>query len=509
MTELRDARLKALETAERPEGLQRVVIEPLTRVEGHGKVTLLVDADNHVRQARLHIVEFRGFERFIQGRPYWELPVVVQRLCGICPVSHHLAAAKAVDRLVGVEQLPPRADKTRRLLHYGQVLQSHALHFFLLAAPDLLFGSRDPVAHRNLVGLVQDDPELARRGILIRRFGQELIRLITGKRIHGVVAVPGGVNRAPTLDELAPLEAEIDQIVDWCRQSVELARELYLADETAAGFARITTHMLGMCRADGGLELYEAPLRAVAPDGGVLFDQQDYRDYQAVIAEQVKSWSYLKFPYLSQLGPDQGIYRVGPLARLNICDYIGSPLAEQARQQYRSLLGEQPVQSTLAFHWARLIEALYCAESIRDLIADPDLQQGDLRAEVGPLREQAVGALEAPRGTLIHDYEIDAQGLVRKANLIVSTTNNNAAMNESIRQVALDELEGREISEPLLNRIEMAIRAYDPCISCATHAIGRMPLLVELRDQAGCLLDGVSRDGQGRLQRHRQDDRPD
>jgi NAD-reducing hydrogenase large subunit len=493
----RNADWQRLETAGQGQGLRRIAIEPLTRVEGHGKVTLLLDDAGHVAQARLHIVEFRGFERFIQGRPYWELPIVVQRLCGICPVSHHLAAAKAVDQLVGVGRLPPRAEKTRRLLHFGQVLQSHALHFFHLSAPDLIFGSEDPVAHRNIVGLVEEDPELARRGILIRRFGQQLIQVIAGKRIHGILATPGGVNKGLTPELLAPLRSEVEQIVRWCRDSVGLARDLYLADPRAAEFGTIASNMLGMVGSDGTLELYHGGLRATGGDGALLFDQHDYRDYAGVIAEQVKSWSYLKFPFLRELGPEQGLYRVGPLARVNLCDRIATPLAEQARQELFGLTGERPLQATLAYHWTRLIEALYCAEAIAELFDDEALYQGDLQAEPGDLREHAIGALEAPRGTLIHDYRIDAQGLVESANLIVSTTNNNAAMNASIRRVARDELNGQEITEPLLNRIEMAVRAYDPCISCATHAVGRMPLIVELRDSAETLLDSVARDGDG------------
>jgi NAD-reducing hydrogenase large subunit len=495
-----------LETATHPERLRRVAIEPLTRVEGHGKVTLLLDDDDHVRQARLHIVEFRGFERFIQGRPFVELPVIVQRLCGICPVSHQLAAAKACDRFVGAETLSPTAEKMRRLMHFGQVLQSHALHFFHLASPDLLFGFDDDPAHRNIVGLIRDQPDLARRGVLLRRYGQEVIRVCSGKRIHGNAAIPGGVNKALDNADRELLGIDIAQVIQWAEEVVGLMRRIFLAGgEEFRRFAAVPANTLSLVRPDGALELYDGGLRARDAAGRTLFDHASGQDYAALLHEQVKPWSYMKFPFIAALGPETGWYRVGPLARVSNCDFIDTPRAERARQELVALGDGRPVQATLAIHWARLIELLYCAEAIERLLGDPDLIGDDLVREGVPgangFRRTGIGVIEAPRGTLFHHYEIDADGLVSRANLIVSTTNNNQVMNESIRRVAQDELDGRTLTEPLLNRIEVAIRAYDPCLSCATHALGQMPLAVTLVRGDGEVLDQLRRDADGAVRR--------
>ncbi|MGB5833543.1 MAG: Ni/Fe hydrogenase subunit alpha [Thiohalocapsa sp.] len=486
-----------LETAANPDRLRRVVIEPVTRVEGHGKVTLLLDDDDQVRQARLHIVEFRGFEKFIQGRPFWELPVLVQRLCGICPVSHHLAAAKACDQLVGVDRLTPTAEKVRRLMHFGQVLQSHALHFFHLSSPDLLFGFDDAVAHRNIVGVIQDHPDIARQGVLLRKYGQEVIRVTCGKRIHGTGALPGGVNKSVSNAERDLLRGDIGQIVTWAVDAVALIRRLFLADaEHNRRFATVDANSLSLVRADGALELYDGCLRARDADGHSIFDHASCDDYATLLREQIKPWTYMKFPFIQSLGPDAGWYRVGPLARVDNCDRIDTPLAEHERGAFVETGGGRPVQSVLAMHWARMIELLHCAESIERLLDDPDIGGDDLLHEGEP-RSSGIGVIEAPRGTLFHHYEINADGLVRKANLIVATTNNNQAMNESIRAVARADLDGHQLTEPLLNHIEVAIRAYDPCLSCATHAVGKMPLEIDLLDASGRLVDRIRKRASG------------
>ena len=490
-----------LETATHPQRLRRVCIEPLTRVEGHGKVTLLLDDDDQVQQARLHIVEFRGFERFIQGRPFWELPVTVQRLCGICPVSHHLAAAKACDRLVGVPEPSPTADKVRRLMHFGQVLQSHALHFFHLSSPDLLFGFDDAPAHRNIVGVIHDEPELARRGVLLRRYGQEVIRVCAGKRIHGSGAIPGGVNKALDNADRELLAADIAQVIDWAEDAVALMQQLFAAGGDAyRRFASEPANSLSLVRPDGALELYDGRLHARDAQGEPIIEQASDQDYAELLQEQVKPWSYMKFPFIAALGPEAGWYRVGPLARVNNCDFIDTPRAEAARRAFAAVGEGRPVQSVLATHWARLIELLHCAEAIARLLDDPDIIGADLLREGTPARS-GIGVLEAPRGTLFHHYEIDADGLVTRANLIVSTTNNNQAMNTAIRRVAQDALNGRTLTEGLLNRIEVAIRAFDPCLSCATHALGQMPLAVTLARVDGVVLDRLRRDADGAVRR--------
>ena len=399
-----------LETAANPERLKRVVIEPLSRVEGHGKVTILLDEDDHVRQVRLHIVEFRGFEKFIQGRPFWEIPVLVQRLCGICPVSHHLAAAKALDQIVGVDQLTPTADKIRRLMHYGQILQSHALHFFHLSSPDLLFGFDSDVARRNIVGVAAEHPEIAKQGVLLRRYGQEVIRVTAGKRVHGTGAIPGGVNKAVTQAERDALLKDAYQIIGWCREAVQLAKRLHMSNAALYNsFGAFPSNLMSLVEPGGGMDLYDGKLRARDSDGKIIFDNVDYNRYWDYITEEVRPWSYMKFPYIRSLGADDGWYKVGPLARVQNCDHIPTPFAEAERREFVDYGSGQPVQATLAFHWARMIELLFAAESIKELLQDDDILGDELEVS-GERRERGVGVIEAPRGTLIHHYRVDEDG---------------------------------------------------------------------------------------------------
>ena len=485
-----------LETAAHPENLRRVAIDPVSRVEGHGKVTLLLDENDRVHQVRLHIVEFRGFEKFIQGRPYWEAPVMVQRLCGICPVSHHIAASKAMDMIVGAT-LTPTAEKVRRLMHYGQILQSHALHFFHLCSPDLLFGFDSDVAKRNIVGIAAAYPEIAKQGVLLRKFGQEVIRVTAGKRIHGTGAIPGGVNKNVSIEERDYLLKDIEQMIAWSKDAVGIARKLFEQNlDLYNNFGTFKAHTLNLVRADGALDLYHGGLRARDMDGKTLFDHYDYSHYWDVIFEDVKPWTYMKFPFLRSLGPEQGWYRVGPLTRVAQCDFIPSPLAEEQRKAFMAFNGGSATGATLGFHWARMIEMLHAAEVIRDLLHDPDLQGSDL-VNTGKRQERGIGVIEAPRGTLIHHYKVDEHDQIIRCNLIVSTTHNNQAMNEAIRAVARTYLDGKKLTEGLLNHIEVAIRAFDPCLSCATHALGKMPLEVELLDVSGDTVDALLRSSDG------------
>jgi NAD-reducing hydrogenase large subunit len=489
----------ALETAAQPAGLRRVAIEPLSRVEGHGKVTLLLDANNHIQQARLHIVEFRGFEKFIEGRPYWEVPVMVQRLCGICPVSHHLAAAKAFDRVLGATPVSASANAMRRLMHYGQILQSHALHFFHLSSPDLLFGFDSEVARRNIVGVAQAHPEIAKKGILLRKFGQEVIRITSGKRVHGTGAVPGGVNKLVSAAERDSLQRELPQMLQWAQDSVNIAKQLHAQNPALYNnFGSFRSNLMSLVRADGAMDLYDGVLRVRDADGHILFDGVDDQRYLELIEETVRPWSYMKFPHLRSLGAELGWYRVGPLARVQNCDFIPSAQAEIERQAFVAWGQGDLVHASLAYHWARMIEMLHAVEVIAELLADPALLSGDLLS-CGVRQRSGVGMIEAPRGTLIHDYDVGDDDLVTRCNLIVSTTHNNQAMNEAVRAVARDYLDGHELTEGLLNHIEVAIRAYDPCLSCATHALGQMPLEVTLLGADGILLDRVQNTQSGEL----------
>jgi len=472
------------------ENQKKITIEPVTRVEGHGKVTILLDDDNKVTQARLHIVEFRGFERFIQGRPFWEVPVLVQRLCGICPVSHHLAAAKAMDMVVGVDQLTPTAEKMRRLMHYGQTFQSHALHFFHLASPDLLFGFDADVAIRNVIGVAAKFPDLAVQGVMMRKYGQEIIKATAGKKIHGTGAIPGGINKNLTIAERDEFLKDIDQMMEWSRAALKIAKDYTVENlEKVAPFGSFDSNHLSIVREDGAMDLYHGNIRAIDKDGNKIVDQVDPRDYHKIITEEVRPWSYMKFPFLNELGPENGWYRVGPLARVNTCDFIDTPEAEAARKEFMAVTDNKPNNLTMAYHWTRMIELLHSCEKIKELLNDPDLQGEDLMAK-GDRREEGIAIIEAPRGTLFHHYKVNEDDQVTMANLIVSTTSNNVPMNLAVEKVAKDHLSGvPEITEGLLNHVEVAIRAYDPCLSCATHAMGKMPLVVTLKDPSGKVLD--------------------
>jgi NAD-reducing hydrogenase large subunit len=467
-----------------------IEISPVTRVEGHGKVTIHLDAEGNVEEARLHIVEFRGFERFIRGRLMWEVPVIVQRLCGICPVSHHLAAAKAMDQIVGVDTLPPTAEKMRRLMHYGQVMQSHVLHFFHLSAPDLLFGFSAPAERRNIFEVIRENPTLGLRAVQMRRFGQEIIEATAGKKIHGTGAIPGGINRNLDISTRDRLLAQVDEMLAWAEDALALARG-YVEDHGAfvAAFGTFPSNHMSLVReGDGALDLYHGRLRALDPSGAPIFDMVDYRDYHKLLIEDVRSWSYMKFPYIRDLGPDDGWYRVGPLARMNTARLIDTPIAGAAHLALRAFSGGLN-HSTLANHWARMIEVVHCVEKIRDLLHDPDLQGTDLVAR-GERRFEGIGVIEAPRGNLIHHYRVDENDQVTFCNLIVSTTHNNEGMNRAVRDVAVRYLSGQpRITEGMLNHVEVAIRAYDPCLSCATHALGQMPLRIEIVDCEGRIVD--------------------
>jgi NAD-reducing hydrogenase large subunit len=459
-------------------------------------VTILLDEHDQVQQARLHIVEFRGFERFIQGRPFWEMPVVVQRLCGICPVSHHLAAAKAMDVVVGAGpgRLPVTAEKMRRLMHYGQMLQSHALHFFHLSSPDFLLGMDADPAIRNVIGIIGLDKGLATQAVLLRKFGQEIILATAGKKIHGTGAIPGGINKNLSVEERdrflkSPDGLTIDRMIEWCQAALALFRDYQRKNKDVVdGFAAFPSNHLSLVRKDGALDFYHGVLRAVDADGRKILDDVDYQDYLQHIGEETRAGSYMKFPYLRSLGKADGWYRVGPLARLNTCDYIPSPLAQKEFEAYKAYTDGKPNNMSLHSHWARLIELLHAAEVIKELLLDKDLQGAKL-VKTGRRAPEGVGLVEAPRGTLFHHYRVDAEDRITMANLIVSTTNNNEPMNRAVNWVAMNVISGKpEITEGMLNRVEVAIRAYDPCLSCATHALGRMPLEVTLEDADGRVL---------------------
>jgi NAD-reducing hydrogenase large subunit len=479
-------------SVETKNGKRKITINPVTRVEGHGKVTIHLDEAGKIEQARFHIIEFRGFERFVQGRFYWEAPVIVQRLCGICPVSHHLAASKAMDVVLGVERaITPTAEKMRRLMHYGQTFQSHALHFFHLASPDLLFGFDAPVEKRHVFAVVAAYPEVGKKAVLMRKYGQEVIKATAGKKIHGTGSIPGGINKNLSIEERDELKKDIDTMIEWSVEGLELCKKISKDKwEALADFGSFPSNHLSIVRKDGCMDLYDGNLRAIDAEGNQIFDDVPPSQYLDYIREEVRPWSYMKFPFIKSLGKEKGWYRVGPLARVNCCDFIDTELAEKERQEFMALGNGKPVNNTMAYHWARLIETLHSAEKMKELLDDPDLQGTDLVKE-GQRQEEGVAWIEAPRGTLFHHYEVDKEtDQIKRANLIVSTTNNNEAMNRAVQIVAKQYLEGKsEITEGLLNHIEVGIRAYDPCLSCATHALGQMRLQVQLVDAEGRVMD--------------------
>ena len=478
--------------------MNKITIEPVTRVEGHGKVTIHMDDQLNVTQTRLHIVEFRGFERFVQGRPYWEAPVLVQRLCGICPVSHHLAAAKALDVIVGAgtgDGLTPVGEKMRRLMHYGQTFQSHALHFFHLASPDLLLGYDSDPALRNVVGVALAHPDLAVQGVMMRKFGQEIIAATAGKKVHGTGAIPGGINKNLSIEERDRFlngadPMNIDKMIDWALGALELFKGYHKQNKDFIdGFAMFPSSHLSIVRKDGALDLYHGVLRAVDKDGKKILNDVDYQEYYKYINEEVRAWSYMKFPFLTSIGKENGWYTVGPLARLNTCDFIPTPLAQKAFEEYKAYTNGKPNHMSLHMHWARLIETIHAAEMIKILLNDKDLQSTDLVTK-GKKQSEGVGLIEAPRGTLFHHYRVNENDQITMANLIVSTTNNNEPMNRAVNFVANKMMTGKkEITEGMKNAVEVAIRAYDPCLSCATHSLGRMPLDITMLDSNNNVID--------------------
>ena len=472
---------------------RKIIIDPVTRVEGHGRVTVQLDDQGKVGDARFHIVEFRGFERFVQGHPYWEAPLLVQRLCGICPVSHHLAAAKAIDQIYGAdpEDLDPTATKLRRLLHYAQVFQSHALHFFYLASPDLLFGLDAPVEKRSVGAVALEHEDLARKGIQMRQFGQELIKALAGKKIHGICAIPGGVHKTFFPDERDYFLAEndtpsIDTMMEWSQEVVGFIKAYH--DEHFKwldSFANYPSGHLGLVASDGALELYDGRMRAIDSSGQTTLNDVHSDSYLKYFGEGVEKWSYMKFPFLRHLGRKTGWNRVGPLARLNVCDRISTPLADAELHEFKAYTNGRPNNHTMHTHWARLIEILHCAELIKGLLDDPAILD-DVDRTKADRRPEGIGIIEAPRGTLIHHYQADEKGRITKCNLIVSTTHNNEAMNRAVRWVAQNVLDQQqEITEGMLNQVEVAIRAFDPCLSCATHAMGKMPLKLTVLNATG------------------------
>jgi NAD-reducing hydrogenase large subunit len=471
---------------------QKITIEPVTRIEGHAKVTIRMDDAGHVDHAYFHVNEFRGFEKFCEGRMVFEMPSITPRICGICPVSHHLAAAKTGDAVLGCP--PPRpASLLRELMHMGQVIQSHGMHFFELAGPDLILGFDADPATRNVVGLVAADPALTLKAVNLRKFGQEIIHTLGGRRIHPNFAVPGGVNKSLKASEREAILAGVEEAIATIQVGIQLIKgwdEAHMEDINK--FAVFPSGYFGMVTPENSLELYEGDIRLVGSNG-VQLEKFPGKTYLDQIAEHVENWSYLKFPYYKKLGFPGGVYRVGPLGRLNASNQLDTPLANAEHKIFKGLNGGKPVENTLYYHYARLIETLYATERVRVLLDDPDILSNEILNTRHDFKGEGVGVIEAPRGTLIHHYWAKENGQLERINLIVSTGHNNWAMSTAVDAVAKTYIKGPDVTEGMLNRVEHAIRAYDPCLSCSTHAYGQMPLDVEFLDPEGNCIKTVSR----------------
>jgi len=467
-----------------------IVIDPVTRLEGHGKITLQLDEAGIVQDATFHVTQLRGFEKFCEGRPFYEMPNITARVCGICPVSHLIASSKACDAILAV-QIPPVAADLRRILNLAQLIQSHALSFFYLSSPDLLLGMDANPEERSILHVAHTHPQIGADGVALRQFGQRIIEMLAGKRIHPGWTVPGGVNeplseekRDQILGLIPPAVAAIQRTLLWFKDAIQkFSAEIEV-------FANFPTLFMGLIDDRGLAEYYDGHLRVIDSEGNIIAGELDPARYQDFIGEAVEPYTYMKFPYYRPLGYPGGTYRVGPLARLNLAGRCDTPLADQEWRAFRNL-SPRPLLSSFYYHYARLIEMLYATEKIEALLADRGILDKHVRATASVNNLEGVGVAEAPRGTLIHHYKVDENGLITWANLIIATGHNNGAMNRGILQAARHYVQGEAVKEGMLNRVEAVVRTFDPCLSCSTHAMGRMPLSIELRAADGSLLREV------------------
>jgi NAD-reducing hydrogenase large subunit len=480
-----------------------ITIDPLTRIEGHGKITIHLNDNGVVENALFHVTQFRGFEKLCEGRPFREMPSLMARICGICPVAHLIAGSKACDQILAV-QIPEPAVRLRRIINLGQIIQSHALSFFYLSAPDLVLGMDMNPAERNIFGILKENPQMARDGIRLRQYGQQIIEMLAGERVHPSWIIAGGVSEPLTQKKRDSILAGIPEVqkiiqrnLDWFKSSLletgkSSIRVSKFRDEIRS-FANLQSLFLGLVNEQGELDFYDGKIRVVDSSGKIVADKLEPEKYGEYIAEKVEKWSYLKFPYYKPRGYADGMYRVGPLARLNIIDRCGTPQADLELTEFRGL-SRGSVLSSFYYHYARLIEILFAIEKVDQLLNDPDILSDHVKAIAGPNNSEGVGVAEAPRGTLFHHYKVSKEGIMQSANLIIATGNNNLAMNKGILQVAKQFVKGDNIEEGMLNRVEAVIRAFDPCLSCSTHAIGKMPLHIELINTQGDVLDEQRRD---------------
>lgn len=472
---------------------RRILIDPVTRIEGHAKISIVLADDGQVEDARFHVTEFRGFEKICEGRPFHEMPGITARVCGICPVSHLLASAKTGDQILAVD-IPPTADKLRRLVNLAQIVQSHALSFFHLSSPDLVLGLESDPAKRNLFGLIAAEPDYARGGIRLRQFGQRVIELLAGRKIHPSWAVPGGVSNKLSSEARAEILERLPEATTIALGAIERFKKILDSHPTEVDvFGRFPTLFMGLVGRDGSWEHYEGDLRVTDSQGHSVNAGINPRDYQEFLCETVDYGSYMKPVYYRSYGFPEGVYRVGPLARVNICTSFTTPQADRELAEYRHRF-PPPQTSSFLYHYARLLEILASIERIARLLDDPEIESGHVRAQAGVNCLEAVGVSEAPRGTLFHHYRVDESGLIERVNLLIATAQNHSAMNRTMQQIAKHYVHGPTIPEGILNRLEAGIRQFDPCLSCSTHAAGAMPLEVTLQSRDGRVMDRLIRD---------------
>ncbi len=472
---------------------QTITIDPVTRLEGHGKITIQLNGQGEVEDAHFHVTQVRGFERFSEGRPFYEMPSLMARICGICPVSHLIASAKACEAIMSI-RIPHTAAQLRRMMNLAQMVQSHALSFFYLASPDLLLGMESDPKLRNVLGVAAAKPELGRAGVALRRFGQSIIELLGDKRIHPGWVVPGGVTESISSDKRDKILAMIPEA--YANLAAALDAYKKIADTFQAEiavFANFPSNYMSLINEDESIEFTDGALRLIGPAGDTIEDGMTSARYAEVIGEAVEPYSYTKFAYYKPLGYPGGSYRVGPLARLNIVKSMGTPKAEKELTEFKQLAAG-PVESSFHYHHARLVEMLYGIERIEEILSDPRILDKHVRATAGVNRLEGTGQAEAPRGVLHHHYKVDDNGKITWANLVIATGQNNKAMNLGVLQAAKHYVKDGKFTEGLLNRVEAVVRTFDPCLSCSTHAFGQMPLAITLISSQGEELDRVVRD---------------
>lgn len=472
---------------------KKIIIDPVTRIEGHAKITINVDKSGKVDDAKLHVTQFRGFEKFCEGRQYTEMPGLTARTCGICPVSHLVSSSKACDELLAVR--PPKGGRNlRRIINLAQILQSHALNFFHLSAPDMLYGFDAPKEDRNIFKMMQTNPEMAKNGIKLRAFGQKIIEELGGKRIHPTWIVPGGVSHKINDEQKNNIISQIPEAMDIVKGALVWYKEqLPKYKKEIEFFGNYKSMFMGLVNKNKNLEHYAGKLRFMDWDGSIIADSVDPKDYQQYIGEYVENFSYLKSPYYKPRGYENGMYRVGPLARLNVADACGTPLADEALEGFKNLNNGKPVLNTFYYHYARLIEIIYCIERIEELLNEPETMSENIRSHASINRFEGVGCSEAPRGTLFHHYKVDKSGTIKGVNMIIASGNNNLAMNAGIKQAAIEFVDGKNPSDGDLNRVEAVIRCFDPCLSCSTHALGVVATKVEIKDHNGKTIKLIDR----------------